>query len=135
MRRTRRREDRNRRETAVLTIIFIAMFIAVVSGGIFSYWVGSIEGPREVTDTATVQIGEAGSVTTTLNVTDLLFEQGKALVPEGKAALSVGGVEKNVESFTQDINVTWMPDTAGAINPGDNVTAELQCNSRIRSYL
>lgn len=123
-------KSRRKKNQLMLTItLLLLMFVSVVSGGIFSYWAGSISAPTGPgTHTQSITVGTAtGTVTTQVNVSEELASSGMKLVPVGLVASSVDGSTANVDSFVIDFEVNWAP-TGGAgslISPDDAIGGTL----------
>lgn len=109
-----------RRKFLLLLLLFA--FVGVISGGIYSYWAGTIANPANVEDTQSIVIGEGKDVTTEINVTKALQTAGKKLVPAGKVAFSKGA--DNVDKFEYSFKVKWK-DATNTVKPADNVTGTL----------
>lgn len=116
-------KSRKRKNQLMLTIaLLVLMFIAVVAGGIYSYWAGTILAPTEATRNRDITVGQAENVTTTIDITEALGT--KKLVPPGMVAVSVGGADDNVDSFVDTFNVTWS-ETGTVISASDNISGTL----------
>lgn len=117
--------DKNKKRKSYL-IPLLVLLIGISLGGIYSYWVGQVGNPNNYTDQETVVIGAGQSIETELDVTKELANAGKKLVPEGKASVSVGGTEQNVESFEATYTVKWEESgTADVIDSSDAITGTL----------
>lgn len=117
-------KSKRRKNQLMLTILLLlVMFVSVVSGGIYSYWAGTISPPTAAADTHNVTIGEAKSVTTQITLTGGNLNN-KKLVPPGRVGVSVGESTDNVDFYNVNFNVKW-EDTSGAIAASDGVTGTL----------
>lgn len=115
--------SKRRKNQLVLSIaLLLLMFVAIISGGIYSYWAGTISDPTQEASNRTVTVGEAENVTTTLNITELLGD--KRLVPVGKVPVSVGGAADNVDSYVDTFQVTWN-EPNNSVVAADGVTGTL----------
>lgn len=115
--------SKRRKNQLVLSIaLLLLMFVAIISGGIYSYWAGTISDPTQEASNRTVTVGEAENVTTTLNITELLGD--KKLVPVGKVPVSVGGADDNVDSYVDTFQVTWNEPNNSVVT-ADGVTGTL----------
>lgn len=117
-------KSKRRKNQLMLTIVLLlVMFVSVVSGGIYSYWAGTISAPSADVDTHNVVIGEAKNVTTQISLTGSNLND-KKLVPPGRVGVSTNGSTDNVDFYDIDFNVKWQ-DTSGAIAASDGVTGTL----------
>lgn len=115
--------SKKRKNQLILSIaLLLLMFVAIISGGIYSYWAGTISDPTQEASNRTVTVGEAENVTTTLNITELLGD--KKLVPVGKVPVSVGGAVDNVDSYVDTFQVTWN-EPNNSVVAADGVTGTL----------
>lgn len=101
------KNERKRRKFIIILLLFAV--VGVISGGMYSYWAGSIQNPTSILKSDTnILIGEGKNVDTVLNLTDTLNDANKVLVPTGKIAASkVLTGKQNVDSFTYTYNVKW----------------------------
>lgn len=76
------RSKKRKNQLILAIMLFLLMFIAIVSGWIYSYWAGTIAAPTEVEKNRTITVGQAEDVTTTINITEELGT--KKLVPTNK---------------------------------------------------
>ncbi len=91
----------------VLLIALALVLVAGAVGGGYAYWAGSVEPPGSEKATASIVIGKANKVTTTLTVGAGQQDGKKKLVPQGQADNSVGGSEDNADEILVDFVVTW----------------------------
>ncbi|WP_195853226.1 hypothetical protein [Aerococcus sanguinicola] len=99
-------EKENKKKKSLLWLLLF-LLLGVTIGGVYTYWVGNVGGPNDQSQQETVVIGEGESIATQLDVSKTLANEGKKLVPQGKANVSVGGTEQNVESFQVTYTVKW----------------------------
>lgn len=66
---TQRKENRT---SLLILLLFLIMFIGIVSGGIYSYWAGTIDNPNADTKNRSINIGEGEGIQTSINITEEL---------------------------------------------------------------
>lgn len=116
----------NKRSKHLALVLILIVMFGITAGGVYSYWAGAVADPADITDGHEVTIGSGKDVTTKLEVTKEIETQGKRLVPVGKAALSTGGTEQNVESFEATYTVYWKESEGDdVISSDDNITGQL----------
>jgi len=104
------------KKTRKLVLIAILMFVvAAATGGAYAYWAGTVSAPAPDTDSISITIGEADTVTTQLQVTDPAANTD-TLVPAGQATHSVAPASgTNVEFMDFTYSVKWASLSGSAV--------------------
>lgn len=118
----------NSKNNNLLKILLIVLLLAVSMGGVYAYWVGTVEGAESDETAPTINIGQGVDVATKLTVTPTP-PTGK-LVPSGKISKSNGS--DNVESLNIPVEIKWEEDGSDdIISAADNILGDLTFKAEV----
>jgi hypothetical protein len=95
-------EKNKKKSTKKLAVALLALLGVVSTGATYAYWQGQVSSASEQA-TGAIVIGEAGNLTTAVNVSNIVADEGKTLVPAGK----IQNPDTQVDSVTLPFSVTW----------------------------
>ena len=119
-------KNTEKREKKYYPVLLLTLLFAISISSIYAFWAGIVNSPEDASESQEITIGSGQDVNTQIDVSGTLASEGKMLVPSGKAALSVGGVDKNVESFEVSYQVYWKELDTEIIASDDNVKGNLE---------
>ncbi|MEC9485832.1 MAG: hypothetical protein UMR38_08225 [Candidatus Izemoplasma sp.] len=103
-----------------LGIALLVMLALVVTTGTFAYWASNVTG-NSTSATGTITVGDGDSVTTTVNVADVIDASGNKLVPVGYENAG----ENEVSSLTLTFDVNWVSSGTAASGVVGDITLGL----------